>query len=248
MVRVSAIPYLNTVPFVYGLKQQVVREHIELGFAVPSLAAHQLQHGLCDLSIVSVAAIPSLEHANIISSYCIGAVGKVDSVLLCSRKPMEQIKEVALDTESRTSVMLMRILAREYWQIAPNYRSLQACEGQNLPESAVLIGDKALIYGPQYPYVYDLAQAWQAHTALPFVFAAWVANTSLSQEFIALFNEALSYGVSHITEALEQLPGELPVLKAQAQAYLTQCISYEWDAEKQKGLQLFLEKLKTINC
>jgi len=249
MVRVSAIPYLNTVPFVYGLKQQVVREHIKLGFAVPSLAAYQLQHGLCDVSIVPVAAIPSFAHANIISSYCIGAIDRVDSVLLCSRTHIEQIREVALDTDSRTSVMLMRILAQEYWQIAPAYRALQASEMSkmsDLPETAVLIGDKALIYGPQYPYVYDLAQAWQAHTGLPFVFAAWVASKPLSVDFIAMFSEALSYGISHIAEALSQT--DIPIPQEQALNYLTQRISYNFDVDKQKGMQLFWEKLKTINC
>ena len=246
MVRVSAIPYLNTVPFVYGLKQKVVREHIELSFAVPSLAASQLQHGLCDVSIVPVAAIPSLAYAEIIGSYCIGADERVDSVLLCSRRPLEQIQEVALDAESRTSVMLMRILAREYWQIAPAYRALQASEMSDLPETAVLIGDKALIYGSQYPYVYDLAQAWKAHTGLPFVFAAWVANKPLSKDFIALFNEALSYGVSHIAEALAQ--ADIPIAREQAHAYLTQRISYPLDLEKQSGMHLFIEKLKTIHC
>jgi len=246
MVRVSAIPYLNTVPFVYGLKQQVVRQHIKLSYAVPSLAAYQLQHGLCDVSIVPVAVIPSLPQADIISSYCIGAVGRVDSVLLCSHKPLEQLTEVALDTESRTSVMLMRILAQEYWRIRPAYRALQASDMLNLPESVVLIGDKALIYGPQFPYVYDLAQSWQDYTGLPFVFATWVANKPLPADFVALFNEALAYGISHIAEALVQT--DIPIAQEQALSYLKQRISYELDVEKQRGMQLFLEKLKTINC
>ena len=246
MVRVSAIPYLNTVPFVYGLKQKVVREHINLSFAVPSLAAYQLQHGLCDLSIVPVAAIPSLPYYQIVGSYCIGATQKVDSVLLCSRQPVEAIREIALDNESRTSVMLMRVLARDYWQIHPSYRSLDSANLSVLPEAAVLIGDKALIHRGKYPYVYDLAQAWQAYTSQPFVFAVWVANKTLPLPFISLFDEALAYGLSHITEALAET--ELCISQEAAYHYLTQAVSYDLDAAKMQGMHLFWEKLKTINC
>ena len=242
MIRVSAIPYLNTLPFVYGLKQKIIREYITLDFATPSLAARRLQHGLCDLAIVPVAAIPDLPYYKIIGTHCIGAVSAVASVLLCSQVPMPQIKEVALDQESRTSVLLAQLLLKDYWQVTPRYFSLPVDFPSHCPESAVLIGDKALLYGSQYPYIYDLAEHWICWTGKPFVFAAWVANKPLPDGFSALFDEALAYGLAHIDEAVASEVGKGFSPKF-AQTYLTRNISFSLDEEKYRGLRLFWDKV-----
>jgi len=121
MIRVTAIPYLNTTPFVYGLKQKMSASSIELGYATPAQAAHQLQNDLCDIAIVPVAAVPALPWYEIIGNHCIGAVSAVASVLLCSQVPVDQIKEVALDSESQTSVRLAQLLLLDYWHITPHY-------------------------------------------------------------------------------------------------------------------------------
>ena len=246
MVRVSAISYLNTTPFVYGLKQKALAAHIELGFATPAVAAHQLQHHLCDLALVPVAAIPALPYYKVIGSHCIGAVSAVASVLLCSATPVEQIRKVALDQESLTSVLLAKILLRDYWQITPYYVPLSTPFSppslQRLPpygaESVVLIGDKALLHGGEYPYVYDLAEHWILWTGKPFVFALWVANKVLPTDFTNLFDDALAYGLAHIDEAIASEVGErFP--PDMAKAYLTKNISFTLDQEKIEGLQLF---------
>ncbi|MCL2726960.1 MAG: menaquinone biosynthesis protein [Bacteroidales bacterium] len=241
MIRVVAIPYLNTAPFVYGLKQKALSPYIHLDFASPAAAAHQLHHDLCDLAIVPVAAAPSLPYYEIVGKYCIGAVSAVASVLLCSRVPVEQVREVALDQESRTSVLLGKLLLRDYWRVTPQYVPLLA----DLPESVVLIGDKALLHQGQYPYIYDLAEHWICWTGKPFVFAAWVANKVLPNGFAETFDEALAYGLSHIDEAIAaQADNRFSV--AFAKAYLTQNISYPLDQEKIRGLELFWELIRSI--
>ena len=121
MVRVTAISYLNTIPFVYGLRNHPVSSRISLDFATPAQAAERLKSGLTDSSIVPVAAIPEVENARIISDYCIGADAEVASVLLCSGKPLEQIKQLKLDVDSRTSVLLARVMCENYWSISPEY-------------------------------------------------------------------------------------------------------------------------------
>ena len=244
MIRVSVIPYLNTTPFVYGLKQKTISEQIALDFATPAQAAHRLQHDLCDVAIVPVAAVPSLPYYEIMGTHCIGAVSAVASVLLCSRTPVEQIREVALDHESRTSVLLARLLLKDYWQAAPHYVPLPADFPKQYPQSAVLIGDKALLHGRQYPYVYDLAEHWIRWTGKPFVFAAWVANKVLPNGFAALFDQALAYGLAHMDEAIASEAGNrFP--PAFAKAYLTKNISFSLDEEKYQGLRLFWDKIRT---
>ena len=239
MINVVAIPYLNTTPFVFGLKQEFIAGSIELSYATPAMAAHQLQHNLCDIAIVPVAAIPALPYSEIIGTHCIGAVSAVASVLLCSQVPVTQIKEVALDQESRTSVVLAQLLLQDYWQVTPAYVPLSANFPDCCPESVVLIGDKALLYGGHYPHVYDLAEHWINWTGKPFVFAAWVANKALPDGFATLFDQALAYGVSHIDEAIASEAGNrFP--KEMAKEYLINNISYRFDEEKRIGLDLFL--------
>jgi len=243
MIRVTALSYLNTVPFVYGLKQGAVAPQITLSLTSPAVAAHQLQHNLCDLAIVPVAIVPSLPYYKIIGNYCIGATSEVASVLVCSYVPIEQIREVALDSESRTSVLLAKLLFRDYWHISPRYVPLSSDFPTHLPKSVVLIGDKALRYRDKFPFVYDLATHWIRWTGQPFVFAAWVANKTLPDGFAALFDEALAYGVAHIDEAIttevsHHFPAEM------AQRYLTQNLSFTLDKEKREGLQLFWELIK----
>ena len=244
MIRVTAIPYLNTAPFVYGLKQDFIAKYITLNFATPAVAAQQIESNLCDVAIVPVAAIPALPYYEIIGTHCIGAVSAVASVLLCSRVPVKQIREVALDKESRTSVQLVRLLLRDYWYVAPQYVPLPAAFPDDCPESVVLIGDKALLHGGIYPYIYDLAEHWIGWTGKPFVFACWVANKVLPDGFADIFDEALAYGVAHIDDAItSEVGNRFP--KEMAKAYLTRNISYALDDEKREGLQLFWNYIST---
>ena len=105
--------------------------------------------------------------------------------------------------------------------------------------AGIVIGDRALEQRKLSPYIYDLGTAWKAYTGLPFVFAAWVANKPLGEDFEDAFNRANGYGVSHISEVVVENPYAVYDLTK----YYTQNISYHLDAEKKKGLALFLEKL-----
>ena len=262
MVRVATIPYLNTIPFVYGIKQKAL-DNLQLSFATPSVAAHQLLHNLCDVALLPVAAIPSLPWYKIVSNFCIGALSKVASVLLCSQIPVTHIKEISLDNESRTSVLLAKLLLRDYWRVSPNYVPLhsfaplpiQTMGGADqpppsplsspTPQSVVIIGDKALLYGNTYPYIYDLAEAWITWTGKPFVFAVWVANKPLPEDFSALFDKAMAFGVEHLDEAIAAEAGKI-CSSSFAKTYLTQNISYSLDGAKYEGLRMFLDKIQYL--
>ncbi len=248
LVRVSAISYLNTLPFVYGLINHPVSEKIELKMVTPSEAARSLIDDTADVGIVPSAVIPQLKEGRIISDYCIGADSDVASVLLCSGVSLDKINRVYLDTESMTSVMLARILCRKFWKIEPEFAHLNFNDSEpDYSASYVLIGDKAMLNANKFEYCYDLAGEWIKYKKLPFVFACWTANKKLSQEFKKEFNDALGMGLDNIDKALLTIPHRFDYQIAYD--YLTNNISYILSPDKREGLSEFwclaLEELKS---
>lgn len=245
-VKFSIVSYLNTLPFLYGIQHAPqLAGQIDLQQDIPSVCAQKLKDGTVDAGLVPVALLPHLPEYHIISDYCIGAVGKVKSVLLLSHVPLNKIERVMLDYQSRTSVTLVQVLAREYWKIAPEF--VNTAEGfedtLNGTTAAVIIGDRTFGLRDKYAYVYDLAQEWQNFTSLPFVFAVWASNKKLDEAFLTDFNAALHYGMQHKAEAAK-LVKLSNVDEAEALEYFEKYISYELDEDKRKGLELFLGYLK----
>lgn len=239
MVKVAVISYLNTLPFIYGLQNHPINKQMECTFCVPSEGAQLLAKGEVDLGIIPVAAIPLIKNANIVSSYCIGAVDSVVSVLLCSNLPLEEIKELYLDRDSLTSVTLAKVLSKEYWKITPKFIDYRFGEKElEIDKSYILIGDKALVERGRFKYVYDMAEEWIKFKGKPFVFACWISNKELPSSFIMEFNRALEYGVNHIDEAVDNSKLEFP--KEIAREYLKNNISYNLDSDKKEGLEAFL--------
>jgi chorismate dehydratase len=244
-LRISAVSYLNTLPFVYGLKYSGFLRQAQLSLDVPSVCADKLIHGEADAGLVPVAVIPLINNARIISDYCIGADGAVQTVLLVSRHPLAQVQNIYLDLESRTSVALAKVLAREYWNIRPGWHALSTSIDTDSIEAAVLIGDKTFNLPAGYNYIYDLGAEWKAFTGLPFVFACWVVNREITPEQEQELNDAFSYGMAHKEQAIDA-QADLPISKTKLLDYLNNSISYSLDDAKRKALKLFLEKLKEI--
>lgn len=178
-VRVGAVSYLNTRPLVFGFEQGVAADRIELSHDVPSVLADRLAAGELD-----VALLPSIEVARIgglaiVPGLAITANGPVKSVLLVAKKPIEEIRKVALDPESRTSNALTRILFATHWRTQPSFapgpRDLDLALSEH--DAAVRIGDKALFDPvPEGCVAHDLGAAWLEATGLPFVYAVWAAR------------------------------------------------------------------------
>ena len=244
MIKVSAVSYLNTIPFIYGLKNSTIFNQIELSLDYPSLCADKLLKGQVDIGLVPVAVIPKLQHPHIISDYCIGANGAVDTVCLYSDVPISEIDSIALDYQSHTSVELLKILLKEYWQLSPELIKAEVGFEDSIKgkHAALVIGDRAFSLNANHTYTYDLSAIWKQMTGLPFVFAAWVANKKLPKDFIIDFNKALEKGLSDMQKALNFEGDNYPNCK-NPEDYLNNKISYNLDAEKQKGMALFLEKL-----
>jgi len=246
-LKISVVSYLNSKPFIYGLEHSDLINEIDLQLDIPSTCAQKLIDGSVDIGLVPVAIIPKLKESYIISDYCIGATGKVASVCLYSEVPLNEIKTILLDYHSRTSVTLVKVLAKEHWNISPEWQNASENFENSISgtTAAVIIGDRTFGLENKYAYCYDLAEEWQKLTGLPFVFAAWISNKKLSDEFIQKFNSALKLGLQNIKSISKSIQEQNQYL-TNVEYYLTQNIDYSLNEPKKEGLARFLTYLKSL--
>jgi chorismate dehydratase len=232
-ISVSAVSYTNTKPFVYGLTHSPIAAHINLSLDIPATCADKMLSNEVDLGLVPVATLLRMPHYELVSDYCIGAIGAVNSVFIFSNKPIEEIQSVCFDAQSRTSNLLAQVLMKHLWKKEVSWLT----EGE--ADAFVEIGDRTFGKKAHYAYSYDLSECWFTLTQLPFVFAAWVSVVKLPQHFLSLFNEALSFGLHNRNALIESLAEEN--LDIDLKAYLNKYIDYQFDAQKSLGLKTFLE-------
>jgi chorismate dehydratase len=175
-----------------------------------------------------------------VGNYCIGTEGEIASVCLFSEVPMQEIKKVYLDYQSRSSVALLKWLMRESWGIDPEIiETVDESFRKKIKgtTAGLVIGDRALEQRKISTFIYDLGSEWRSITGLPFVFAAWVSTRPLPEEFIRLFDEANSLGLEYIDDIVANTPFDLYDLKK----YYTLHLSYQLDERKKKGMAKFLQ-------
>jgi len=242
-LKITAVSYLNTKPFLYGLFQSGLDQKLDISLDIPSECARKLASGEADFGLIPVVAISEIPNPVIISNYCIGADGPVRTVMIYSDVPIMEVKRLYLDYHSRTSVKLAEILLKEYWNVSPEL--IQAKEGYineiHGDTAGIVIGDRAFSLSQKYEYQYDLSEYWKKMTGLPFVFAAWVSRKPLSQIFIQEFNQALEKGLDLIPQLIALMPS--PTQDFDLVNYFKTQIQYELDTPKREALALFLEKV-----
>lgn len=242
-LKVTAVSYLNTKPFLYGIFKSGIADEIDLQLDIPSDCARKLASGEVDMGLVPVAVIPELKSPHIISDYCIGTEGTVKTVCIFSDCPIKQITHLHLDYHSRTSVELAKLLLEQHWQVFPVLIPARPGYEEKIEGTigGLVIGDRAIGLGERFRYVYDLGEAWMQFTGLPFVFAAWVSNKPLAEDFIGKFNSAMQLGIDLIPQLMYILPSPQPGFDLEK--YFTDNISYQLDPPKRKALRLFLKAL-----
>ena len=241
--KISVVSYLNAKPFIYGLMHAPNGSHFNYCLDIPAVCAAKLATNEVQVGLIPVAAMLDIKNPQIITDYCISAHEAVNSVFIFANTRIDEIHTIYLDPHSRSSNNLAKILLKFYWNKAVVFkeRTIDFVSLQD-GEAFVLIGDRTFGIQEQYQHVYDLATAWFNFTQLPFVFAAWVANTVLPADFIKEFNDVLAYGLANKNE----------VIKANQLAnfdvvdYLNNKINYYLSEEKLKSIELYLAYCKSL--
>jgi len=234
---ISVVSYLNSRVFVKGLQQFAFSNQPEIHLDIPAVCADKLRSGQVDIGLVPLAVLPSIPNAHIISDFCISATKEVNSVFIFSNVPIENLTRLYLDPHSNTSNRLAQILLKEYWhhsiEIVNRTADLLPLEEG---EGMVLIGDRCFDVMNQFKFRYDLAEAWYNYVQLPFVFAVWVANKPIDQDFLNEFNQALALGIEQLPTVIREFEHLHPMVAD----YLQNKIEYGLSAEKRKAMDMFL--------
>jgi chorismate dehydratase len=244
MVRLGAVGYLNARPLVYGLDRSL---RFLLRFDVPSTCASLLHDGAIDVGL-----IPSIEYLRggpyaIVPDLAIASRGPVASVRLFMSRPIADVRSIAMDVSSRTSVALVRVLCARLFKISPRVEPAGPDLSQMLGrcDAALIIGDNALFQPPKVEDILpvgaiDLGQAWTGLTGLPFVYAFWAGRPgTLEQEDVEALQRARDAGVAESDDVACAYLRDMPGRQALGMRYLRENIKYHLGAEEQAGLELF---------
>ena len=243
--RVCAVSYLNTVPLVWGIEHGAERDIFEMKYALPSECADQLASGDADIGIVPVIEI-ARQKLDYFRSTGIACRGAVRSILLVSKVPLREIKTLATDQGSRTSVMLARIILAEKYGVQPALISRRAELAPMLgaADAALVIGDPALHLDPAtMPFeTLDLGLEWTRYTGLPMVFALWSGRKEIMQpRFEQAFLDSCREGLAHMDEIVREQAPLRRISEQLAHDYLTSHIVFELNDRDHEGLTLYLK-------
>jgi len=246
-VRLGAVSYLNAEPPVHGLDEDA-GSGFRVEREVPSRVARRLHAGEVDLGL-----IPSIEYAfsdyAIVPGVAIGSRGPVRSVCLFHHGPLDRVRRVALDTSSRTSAALVKILLRErlgrdpqYVPMAPSLVDMLA-----VADAALLIGDPALDHEGDAARL-DLGEEWARLTGLPFVFAFWAGRAGVvGPAGVRRLQAALASGLRALPEIASRHAGGEASRAGKYEGYLRENIVYRLGEEEQEGLREFFRRARALS-
>jgi chorismate dehydratase len=249
-LRVSAISFLNTAPLMWDFDHGDLRRDYRVDYTLPSACAEILRNGMADIGIIPAAAYTTIPDLLVIPDVAIAARGPVRSILLVSKVPIDQIKTVAADTSSRSSVALLRVLFEKFIHTKPEFipmppqldPMLQRCD------AGLLIGDPALLAKTDGLHVYDLAEEWQRFTGKSFVFAFWAVRKQALQEHdgmsvVGAFQKSRDNGLQpeNIAKIAREWSTRLSLPEPVISSYLTNNIYYKLDGDCLAGLRLFYQ-------
>jgi chorismate dehydratase len=244
MIRIGAVGYLNARPLTWALDRH--RDRWQVRFDVPAVCAALLHEGRVDLGLIPSVEYLSAPDYRFVPGVAIGSRGPVASVALFTSRDVRDVRRLALDTSSRTSVALSKVLCARSFCITPEFvphgPDLEAM--LRTADAALLIGDPALETDPSALGVQkvDLGSAWTELTGLPFVYAAWTGRPGVvTAADVQALQEAQAEGVRATAAIAREYAGTDAAREARASAYLRDNVRYGLGEEEAAGLQLFLD-------
>jgi chorismate dehydratase len=248
-LRISAISYLNTAPLMWDFEHGYAGKAFDISYTVPSQCAANLAAASADIGIIPAAAHATIPGLVILPGVAIASRKPVRSILLVSKVPLEEIRSVALDTSSLTSVALTKVLFAKWWGPGRTFTSMAPDIDKMLAEhdAGLVIGDTALKIDRSRCMTYDLAEEWIRFTGKPFVFAFWAVrqaalnDTPSELDLATLFQKSRDHGLepANLDQIVREWAPRLGLSEVEIRTYLTQNIYYDLDAGCVEGLQLF---------
>ena len=238
----AASSYLNSAPLIWSFTQGSRKQEVAYVDAVPARCAELLASGDADFALVPVIEYQRIEGAQLVPDVCVAARDKVRSVVLVTElDDLKDVRTVALDSSSRTSAALAKIIFREFVEVEPGWVSSNPDLKKMLADNdaALLIGDPAMTFSRQGLQVFDLASLWRRHTGLGFVFAMWMARSGGASSGLIDFAGACEEGMDRRREIIDVYQPLLGWPRAELHAYLYDNISFFMDSELRAGLELY---------
>jgi chorismate dehydratase len=242
-LRLGVVPYLNVAPMIHAFRDD---PGVTLVRDVPSRLLRRLLAGEFAAGTIPAVDYAASDGLEIVPGVAIASRGAVRSVRLVYEKPLEEIRTVALDTSSHTSVALLRVLLRERLGREPEYveRAPDVPAMLSGADAALIIGDPALFAADGHPYL-DLGAAWTESTGLPFVYAFWATPRGrLTAADVARLQGSLEAGLRAIPEIATyyNTDSPSPERRALCESYLRDNVVYRFGAEEQQGLREFYRR------
>jgi chorismate dehydratase len=276
-IRISIVEYLNTAPLVRGFTHGPLRGKYELSFTVPSQCAEALRSGAVDVAIIPAIEYQRIPDLVILPNLSIASKKSVRSLLLISKKPIQDVKRIALDRSSRSTQTLTRILCAKRWRIFPEFFEAAPNLADMLrhADAALLIGDPALRLaiatasharrdasgevvttaaaagfreaGPIF--IHDIVEQWRAMTSLPAVLAIWAARRSaVTSELVKDFQDSLAFGLQHLDAIAAEAAAQMNLSAGELRRYLAENIDYHLDEANLLGLRSYYALAAELSC
>lgn len=242
-LRISLVHYLNSAPLGWAFLHGPFRNKFEVLPSSPAMCADQLASGAVDIGLIPSIEYQRIPDLQIIPGISIASLGAVRSILLVRSGDRSPIRSIALDTSSRTSVALAKILLQAKMKLRPEYvphppdlpAMLERCD------AALVIGDPALQIRPEDYITLDLAGEWVHWRKKPFVCAFWACRDGqrFPEELNSIFQEARDWGLARRDEIAAVYAKSLNLPASFLEDYLIHNIDYGFGSEHIRGLKEF---------
>ena len=251
-LRVSAISFLNTAPLMWEFEHGGLGREYAVEYTLPSQCAELLRTDGADIGIIPAAAYADIPELMVIPDIAIAARGPVRSIFLISKVPVENIRTVAADTSSRSSVVLLRVLFSKFWGGNPEFVAMAPVLEPMLAQcdAGLLIGDPALLARTKAGsfHVFDLAEEWKNFTGKDFVFAFWAVRKGAlagvdTWKLVRDFQLSRDHGLepANLETIAEEWSGRIGLSREEIINYLAEAIYYKLDEGCLEGLRLFYQ-------
>jgi predicted solute-binding protein len=270
-LRISIVQYLNTAPLVWGFTNGRLAGKYDLSFTVPSQCAEALRTGAADIAIIPAIEYQRISNLVVLPDLAIAAQNRVRSLLIAAKKPIEQVRSMALDRSSRSTQALTRILAEEHWKIAPEFFETEPDLRAMLEkaDAAMIIGDPALrisiaiekesavspqgravcqaatlgMTSAEILHIYDLVGEWRRFSSLPAVMAVWAARPEvITPEVLSDFAASRNFGMTQITAICVEAARDLGLPQQALESYLRHNIDFSLGEENRRGLERYFQE------